>query len=222
MGWTTFKPDTTITPEKRMWCAAHLDPLTTKVLFKDAPIDRWTDQDGNKFRVGFTITVAPAHGDKFIVKLRAGASLADLERAHRMIKAAKGGLFAEDLWRPVTFTNGFDGWALTSGLVDGDKYDADELRPCNEKLCVSDYHVYYGDEAGEPCNLEPLESKDGSYTVYGEQHADEGWTVWASTDELPEGIAGLKALRNLANDYAWMQAECDKLNNLALDMEAAA
>lgn len=212
MAWESFKPDTTITPEQRIWCADNLDHLATTVSLKEERVELWTSPEGHAFRLAFKITCAPAHSDRFVIQLRAGASRADLDRAHRLIKHAKAGFFGPDMWEAVTFTNGSTGWIMRSALEDGDVYQADELKPCTESLCVSGFHAYYEGELGESCELEPIQADDRGYIVYGERPPGGEWQAWADTDRLPEGVAGLKAVRDLANDFAWMQGECERLN----------
>lgn len=222
MAWETFKPNKTVTPEKRIWCADNLDHLDTIVSPKEQPVKRWTSPEGHAFRLAFKITCAPAHDSKFVIQLRAGASRADLDRAHKLIKHAKAGFFSPDMWKPVTFSNGYTGWVMQSALMDSDLYQFDEIKPCSEPLCVSGFHAYYDGEVGESCELEPIRADDRGYIVYGEREPGGHWQAWADTDSLPEGVAGLSAVRHLANDYAWMQTECDKLNNLSPITEAAA
>lgn len=212
MAWDVFEPNKTITPEQRMWCADNLDHLTTTVSPKKHRVKLWTSPEGDTFRVAFRITVAPAHDNKFLIHLRAGASRADLDRAHRMIKHAKAGFFHTDLWKPVTFSNGYAGYMMSSALMDDEIYRADELRVCTEPQCVSQLHTYYDGEPGESCELESIQADDLGYIVYGERAPGGEWQAWADTHRLPEGVAGLKAVRDLANDFAWMQGECARLN----------
>lgn len=222
MSCDVFKPETKISPEVKLWCADNLDHLRTVVSLKGAPVERWTSPEGHGFRLAFRITVAPAHDDRFAIHLRTGASSADLDRARRIIRSAKAGQFNPDLWEPVTFSNGYSGWTMGAMLLDGDKYESDELRPCKEPHCTSDFHAFYGGELGEPCELEPISADESGYIVYGEREPGGKWQAWADTDRLPEGIAGLKAVRDLANDFAWMQGECDNLNERGSRLLAAA
>ncbi|WP_053387821.1 helix-turn-helix domain-containing protein [Leucobacter japonicus] len=214
---TTIKRNLEASPEVQMWAAANLDPLSEHISFSDKKVSVARAEDGKLYRAAFVITVAPGHGRTFNIKLFAGASSRDLANARRVISEAKRGRFAADTWwRVEKFANqSFGGWQMTLHLWNDGKGEPNDLRPCAMRGCVEPFHAWSDDEQDEPCVCIVIEHPDDRYIVRGFRWAgDKAWQAEAGNDcdIIPDGPAGLKMLRDFANDFAWVQGECDRLN----------
>ncbi|WP_156174973.1 hypothetical protein [Leucobacter sp. Ag1] len=205
-----FVPNLEATDEARAWAAATLADLPTVVTFRDdLHVQVEQDAEGRFFRKAFAIACSPSETMRFNINMFSGAGPDDLARAHRVIARAKDGVFNADFWLPR------DGGRWVNKLwwaFDPDKLHPGELRPCMVPGCLADFHEWRDDEFQDHHHLEPIVTDQ--YRVLGENWGD-GWKA-NFIDEIDcEGPAGLKLLRDLVNDYAWMQAECDKLNAAA-------
>lgn len=201
-----------ITDASRVWTATALADLPTVIHYRTdcmVKIDRTAD--GLLMRKAFTIVVT--QGNRFAISLFAGASEKDLDRAELIIALAKRGSFLDTgIWDETNPGK----WVMTVYWEwDGEPYH-DEIRECTEPACIEPHHVWVNlgraDEYQEdPCVREVV-CRD-VYKVLLERHHGEKWAVWAYPvrDEFA-GPAGLKALRDLANDYAYLLGEADKLN----------
>lgn len=215
---TTLSLDAPATDAERIWAADNLDPLTVKIFFTDQRKAKTRRaKNGEIYRGAFKITVAPGNGPHFALTLYRGASSADLERANRIIVQAKAGMFERHGWdRIEKFTNqAFGGWIMDLWLHVSGEPEPDRLKECQTPGCVNQWHEWVREQQFDPCKLEPIEHPNGYYVVHG-NHDGEQWEAWADTDSLPDGIEGLKAIRDLANDFAWVQGACDRLNAMAL------
>ena len=212
-----FRPDQTIDDDKRAWCAAMLADLPPAITFRAVRVQVGRDEAGMWFRSAFGITVVPGH--RFLIHIHAGASPADLKHAEDLIERAKRGWFNPDIWEPATFKSGDSGYRLSCFWSWSGAESSDELRPCTMPGCDAEYHVYRGGDfncvhrAGEDIETE-------HYDITLRNYEDEDkWAPYIDlTTDMPAGPAGLKIFRDAANDYAWMQAEADKLNALAAEV----
>lgn len=199
----------TPTVEQQVWAAATLADLPTSVTFHaDAQVRVGQSTDGQPVRKAFVIVVTPNGKKRFNINLLSGAWVHELEHARALIAAAKEGDFDPDLWTPREG----GGWVCRAWW----SYDLEKPRrvllACTDSGCVEQFHAWQDDEFDDYHRLDPIEAEH--YTVRGENWGD-GWKANFIDDLDCEGPAGLKVLRDLANDYAWMQAECDKLNAAA-------
>ncbi|UOQ56051.1 hypothetical protein MUN78_10080 [Leucobacter allii] len=208
----SYVPDNTVTDEKRAWCAATLADLPTVITFREEPVQVGRDPRGTQFRMAFTIGVTP--GNRFRINLLAGASPSDLKHAEELIELAKSGRFNPDIWEPSTFKGGRSGWLLDSFWAWDGKHDVNELRPCTVYGCAKDFHTYRNGEFNDV--HESAERVDAEfYDIDVSNFEDESrWRPYICfADEIPEGPAGLKVLRDAANDFDWLQQHADHLNS---------
>lgn len=202
------------TDEERIWAADNLGQLTVKIYFSDQMRAKTRSANtGDIYRRAFKITVAPGNGLHFALMLYKGASSADLERANRVIVRAKAGMFERHGWdRIEKFKNqAFGGWVMDLWQRVSGEPEPDRLKACQTRGCVKQYHGWVRGEQFSPCKLESIKHPSGYYVVHGERDGEQ-WEAWADPGQLPDGVQGLKAIRDLANDFAWMQGECDRLN----------
>lgn len=213
----SFKPDTTITDERRVWAAAHLAELPTRIVFGDMKVQKGHDPSGNLFRQAYAIIVIP--GRDFLIRLYKGASDWDLRQAKRFVEHAKEGLFNSDMWTAHNYGRHGDGFYFSNPLLWDGKKHRDRLKPCTVIGCVDDFHGWVDDGQdgrlqNDPCRTEAIKHPHGYYIVRGWRFCGEEWSADVSNDHdcFPEGAAGLKAIRDLANDFAWVHEECSRLN----------
>lgn len=213
-----FRPSTERTEAQRTWAASVLAELPTKFYFSDHEVKKVRDAQGNAWRKAFIIRAIP--GKFFEIQFRRGASPADLKHAERLIRAAKHGYFNDDIWTPTTYEIAGPGYYCSALWAWDGKEDIDELRPCTMLGCKHQFHEYRSGDFNE-CHTagERLDHASGLYWISLENYEDEqGWHPYLSMDsDWPTGPEGLKALRDAANDYAWMLAEADKLNAAEVD-----
>ncbi|PRI11073.1 hypothetical protein [Leucobacter massiliensis] len=211
-----FTPSREITPESATWAAANLADLPIVYTFHpERPVRQEADTTGTVFRLAFAIVASPSEKRHFNVHLHSGASSDDLKKAHRLIQEAKAGLFNGDMWRLREDGN----WICRKWWEVRDGDHCNELRECHESGCVKLWHEWVGGEQFLGCELEGIDT--GDYLVTGYRY-DGKWAAGASMRaDVPEGPAGLRMIQDLANDYAWMQAECDRLNNAPHAVSAA-
>lgn len=220
------KKDKSLTPrvrdleaseEMRMWAALNLDHLGERIIFdQDRKVKVREAEDGLIYRGAFRITVSPGHLPDFVIRLYRGASTNDLMCARRIIAQAKEGKFSLKDWTRVEkFTNqDCGGYIMRLWFESSGKPHTDELRECDDAACVEPFHGWMREMQDSPCRTEATEHPSGVYTVRGWKYHGEEWAAYVDHDSecFPEGPEGLKVVRDLANDYAWVQAECDRLN----------
>lgn len=197
------------------WAAAHLADLPVRLIFMDpakAKVSLLATEGGQVFRDAFEIVADPAGKKEFRLYLKSGASTTDLEMAQLVIRKAKSGNFNADLWKHFE-DRGTWIHDLAWKVGPNDRH-VEQVRECTEAACKDTYHAFYeGSGVNGAHTLEHIEHPKGHYVVHGENVGDgKGWYAWADANDIPDGRAGLKALRDLLNDFEWMQAECEKLN----------
>lgn len=220
---TVFKPVTEATDASRTWAASVLADLPVVVKFCEAAcpdkktVQTSADAEGGHFRQAFHIGVK--YGAHFAIHLYKGATRTDLAVAKQMITRLKNGIVCDRLWEE--FDNG-TGRYMNSWIPFDPEQWSPELRPCTDPNCVRDWHEW--ETSGDTFKTESCENdaiRTDDYTIVLQRHDDDPWTVesWLTCDQL-EGADGLKALRDWANDFAYLQGECDRLN--AIQMKEAA
>jgi len=203
------------------------DPeLLSGLMFTVVPDDRgrelvtWED-DGLTFRHAFEVELNLATVTA-TVRMFAGAATGDLDIAKRaLVRVQQMGFDCH--WQQET-RDGAD-CRILSGLQHGEggalgyPQFNNELRACEDAACVEGLHEWVREEGQfeqfGSCNLAAIEHPDGYYVVHGSRPRGEKWDAWVVADSLPDGHAGIEAARALVNDFAWMQGECDKLNEAA-------
>jgi len=205
----SFTPDREVTAHNRAWAAAHLADLPTVYTFHPGdPVKEAVAPSGETFRRAFTIVASPANTRRFNVHLLAGASSEDLSRAHRLIRNARLGHFNADLWQHRE-DRGI--WVHSKWWERSEGDHRDELRECAVPGCITQWHSWIDGEQGDLCELEPIRGE--WHSVFGFRAQGREWEASASVcADPPEGPEGLRAIRDLANDYAWMMVECERLN----------
>jgi len=210
----SFVPSKTIDEDKKVWAAAALADLPVVTLFHEtAAVEVSRGDEDRLFRRAFVIAVSP--GYRFVIYLFAGASPDDLDRAQREIREAKAGCFNDDIWQPTEFKSGRSGYLLKCFWSWDGVQDIDELRPCKMDGCIDHFHEYRNGELNDVHHaFERFVHPSGRYDILVHNYEDEeAWHPYLSLDgDWPTGQEGLKLLHDAANDYAWYQAECDKLN----------
>ena len=204
-----FSPKGKRSPESRIWAAAHLEDLPIVYEFdREKAVEVKPAPDGRMFRLGFTIVISPTVARQITVRMRMGASSDDMKRARELITNEKAGYVSSRLW--TQRATGDRVMTAYWEVQDGAHYD--ELYPCDEAGCVRPWHDWIGGERSDPCALEAINTSE--YMVTGNRFGDEweaGATIHYEASDL-QGSEGLRLLRDLANDYAWMLWACDALN----------
>lgn len=220
---TAFKPATESTDASRTWAASVLADLPVVVKFCEVTcpdkqvVHVSTDAEGRHFRQAFHIGVI--YGSHFAIHLYQAATRSDLARARRMIERLKSGIVCDQLWKEAET---FEGRRMDSWLTFDPEQWSPELRPCTDPNCVRDWHEWETSRdtyKTSACENDAI--RTDNYTIVLQRHDDDPWTVesWLTCDQL-EGADGLKVLRDWANDFAYLQGECDRLN--AARMKVAA
>ena len=213
---TVFKPVTEATDASRTWAASVLADLPVVVKFCEtacrnkAVTQVMTDDSGRNFRQAFHIGVK--HGARFTIHLYREATRADLQRANQMIARLKNGIVCDRLWEE--FTSG-EGRYMNSWLPFDPETWSPELRPCTDPNCRRDWHEWEPDDRGDfqvdACQNDAITTD--SYSVVLQRDPGEPWVVESWPQEVDFcGPEGLKAVRAWANDFAYLQGECDRLN----------
>ncbi|MGW9020182.1 hypothetical protein ACWGOE_01720 [Leucobacter chromiiresistens] len=179
--------------------------------------------DRHVWRHAFNIIVTPSRDEpRFHVRLFQGATEADKEWAQQIIRDAQAGRFDLSVWeqRPPSEGHPFTRYIFSKWVKSNDRPTA-TLRPCHEPGCIEDFHGWVDGQKDDPCWTEPIHHGSGVYMVRGYRYSGEEWQAHAShdSDAFPSGSSGLRIVRDLANDLAWVQGECDRLN--AVRREAA-
>lgn len=205
-----------VTEEMRVWAAANLDHLGERIVFDDRKTKTRQASDGLTYRRAFRITVAPGHSPTFAIHLYQGASQRDLRCARRIIEQAKAGNFQTGDWTRIEkFSNQeYGGYSMRLWFAVTGEPARDELRECKDTACVEQFHEWRFGEQDAACRTEAITHPTGAYTVSGWRFHGDQWAAYVEHDTecFPEGPEGLKIIRDLANDYAWVQAECDRFN----------
>lgn len=210
-----YKPVTEATDASRTWAASVLADLPVVVKFCEVTcpdkqvVHVSTDAESRHFRQAFHIGVK--YGARFAIHLYRGATRTDLAIARRMIDRLKSGIVCDRLWEE--FKDG-TGRYMNSWLPFNPAKFSPELRPCTDTNCRSDWHEWEANGDAyktESCENDAIRTDD--YTIVLQRHDDDPWRVesWQTCDQV-EGAEGLKALRDWANDFAYLQGECDRLN----------
>ena len=205
------------TPETELWAATYLDGLPTRYKFSPKTSVKLHNDNGKLFRHAFNIVAAPEHERPgFAVWLFKGANANDKRLADGIIKGAQRGRFSPRQWQHLQASERVPYARYVFGMwLRGDEpRPSNELRPCTIAGCAEDMHEWNGEVQDDPCQTEGITHPSGYYFVRGWRFYGEEWTadVTHNDDCFPEGRAGLKVIRDLANDFAWVQQECERLN----------
>lgn len=211
------KPNSPAVPdEARTWDAAHFADLPTVVQFVDRDVEEWTVPGGKRYRMAFAIVATPTGVSRFKIRLRRGATSTDLDEARRWIEAAKAGRFSA--WEEHTnVATGERYWVFAAGVrrrQDDTAYLA-VLHECRRAGCVDDFHPYI--DEGKQADFhrsECIEHPDGLYSVGLLCADDEPWVVFVDVSNLEavEGPPVVRAVKDLVNDVARLETECEHLN----------
>lgn len=201
-----------------VWAELYLADMETVIKFDlDQAAKTFTDQAGETWRSGFEAYAFPHGSKKFVIWMFKGSSTEDLRNAEQMIAEAKRGNLR--FWEEYTQTTGAPGLASATSIQTRQvQQHADVLRPCGVSACSDAFHSWRRGEQDDPCRTEAIRHPDGCYEVRGWRYYGEEWAADVTNFEdcFPAGPAGLKVIRDLANDYSWVQGECDRLNEMAL------
>lgn len=199
--------------------AALAAELPTRLVWDSRPVELVPDDDGAVWRRAFRIALAAEHcgenGAEFVIILREGATSFDLELARMAVACAKQGDLSA--WAPCRFAGcGELVWVWRHLYPHDPERHHYGLRPCSEAACTEEVHTYttLGEQADFHCG-ERIEHPDGAYSVQLMKVDGEPWEPSADLSCFPGGAAGTKAARDLANDFAWLQQEADRLNAAA-------
>lgn len=206
--------------EIHAWAISTFEDYTTEISFGKTEVIEYTADDGKQYRKAFQIVVAPQSGKRwFRIWLFKGATEADLKMARWVIDQAKDGNFDLEAW---TFVAADDRdidryvFGVSVRRQEGGWWPFGyelELRRCEDTNCTAQFHSYLESEPTDSCTLEEIVHPDGYYVVHGSRSPGETrWNAWVDASDLPDGRAGIKATRDLLNDYEWMQGTCDRLN----------
>ncbi|QAB17511.1 hypothetical protein Leucomu_05865 [Leucobacter muris] len=217
-----FKPDWSASEATKLWAASTLAELPSRIIFVDAEKQKVKvsrSHEGRMFRLAFAVVADPEVQQEFRVYLYAGASSSDLSTAQRLVRNAKAGAFNSDLWRR---RDNLKNWVsrMWWEVSDKDRHTT-ELRPCALPGCVTEYHEYRGGEFDGMHSSVGIEAEHYEISLSNFEEPC-GWRPYVSfADEIPEGPAGLKVLRDAANDFDWLQQQADKLNTQREERSAA-
>ncbi len=212
---TVFKPVTGATDTLRTWAASVLADLPVVVKFcevrcPDKQLTRiTTDAGGRHFRKPFHIGVK--YGAHFAIRLYREATRADLAIARKMTARLQDGIVCDRLWEE---RKNREGRYMDSWLPFDPEKRSPELRPCTDTNCRRDWHEW--ETSGDTYKTEACEHdaiRTDHYTIMLQRHDDDPWTVksWQTCDQF-EGADGIDALPDWANDVAYLQGECDRIN----------
>ncbi|QIK62320.1 hypothetical protein G7068_03195 [Leucobacter viscericola] len=213
----SFKPTKEVTEDQKLWAASVLAELPVAIRFNEHPVKEAKSADGTFWRKAFVIVVIP--NKHFSIQLYVGASPSDLEYAQRLVARAKSGWFNSDIWEPHVYPKSGPGFILDPYWEWDGERDCDVLKPCVTPGCIKDFHPYRNGDFNASHELDMIDDTEGRYMVHGSNYEDgDGWNAWLDVDldgDYLSGAEGVKTLRDSANDMAWMQIECDKLNAAA-------
>lgn len=194
---------------------------TVALNLKDLRIEVIPEQTGKKLEVRETegvaerkfadIVIVPERG-LAEVRLYAGASTDDLETARTLIAQISEDSRIPDFFFEGVWPDGTQYWVSTGFLWDRRGFaHVYELRPCLDPDCVVRFHEWLRGEPNESCRTGVV--RGNGYAVHGARAPGEtSWVAWADATDLPDGHEGLKAIKNLAKDFAAMQAKCDRIS----------
>lgn len=216
-----FKPDWSVSESTKLWAATALADLPSRIIFLDAEkrkVKMSRSQEGHLFRLAFAVVADPEVHQEFRIYLHAGASRSDLSTALRVVRNAKAGAFNADLWRR---RDNLKNWVHHMWWETSDEaHHNSQLRPCALPGCVKEYHEYLRGELNDMHRAEGIEAEHYSIDLSNFEEPC-GWRPYITfDDELPEGPAGLKVLRDAANDFDWLQQQADKLNAALAEVSA--
>lgn len=206
------------TYETKLWAAAHLEGLSTLYQLEERTLARErVCSNGDLMRHAFNIIVVPeAKTSAFLVRLFKGAEYADVQKADAIIRQLKAGNFDSTILEQIdpTPTTPYTRYVFTLAVKADPNRNRLELHPCKVEGCIENFHGWDDDFQDDPCWTEAIDHPSGRYRVRGYKYHGERWEADATheADCFPSGPEGLKVVRDLANDLAWVQGECDRLN----------
>lgn len=198
-----------------LWAASHLADLPEVVRLVDSEVSTDIDSQGRSVRNAFVVTVRLEEPRRFMIHLRAGASLLDLETARRVIYRARTFGLVDRVGGDLLWDRTDCGWRWLGAIVqDEAKPHREIIRACTDPACVEEWHSWTGAEQNEPCTLEAQQPAEWC-SVHAFRFGSTGmWEASVGTYGDPaEGPRGVREVQELAAVFTQMQVECDRLNN---------